>query len=144
MKDDARKFETARVHANELSVVWPEVQSWLEVSLAEFPSLLTTDFLRESIANNRYALWVVRFGHQSFAVAVTEIVVGKFSAINVLAMGGIDMEYWIESFTKRLEDYARECNCSYIFEMGRKGWVRVLKPLGWTEGPVAMVRKVPS
>lgn len=146
MKDDIRKFETNPVATSRLAVVWPEVSGWLQASLDEFPTLLVVDDLRDGLLHHRYTLWTVSFGHQTHAAAVTEIVHGKFSIVNILAMGGPPndsaMESWVESFTSRMVDFARKANCHYVVEMGRKGWTRVLKPLGWEEGPIAMIRKV--
>jgi hypothetical protein len=142
VRDAVRNFETVKAFKGDLVVLWPKIEPWLKAALDEFPALLTTDDFKEGIESTRFDLWLVRWNADPVAAAVTEIVHGAHSMVNILAMGGVDMEYWVESFTNVMVAFARDLKCHYVVEMGRPGWKRVLKPLGWVEGPAAMMKPV--
>src|SRR5262245_35263617 len=138
-----QKFEVVPVSKTERPVVWPMVSPWLDAALKEFPSLITIESMKDHIESSAWELWVVRFGWEIQAAFVTEIVHDAGgSAVNIIAMGGKGMDYWIEPFSDRMAEFAREMHCQYVIEMGRPGWARVLRPLGWVDGPLVMIRRI--
>jgi len=138
-----RQFEVVPVGRAELPVIWQQGAAWLDATLKEYPTLITLEQMKAHIESSRWLLWAVRFGWELQALCVTEIVQGpNAKALYVVAMGGRAMEYWIEAWSERMEQHARDAHCTLIAELGRPGWARVLRPLGWIDGPLMMMRKV--
>lgn len=62
--------------------------------------------------------------------------------LDVVVLGGEGMAKWFGEWNDRLTEIAKRWRCKYIFEGGRKGWVRYLKQFGWEEAPRLMVRAI--
>lgn len=128
-------------HSHDTMLAWPLVSPWLERALDKTSSLMTVGDLLRGVRSGAIRLWLVHRSDRLVGAFATEI--GRFSngaAVNVLALGGIEMPDWIESFDEAVETYARENGCCLIVEMGRPGWKRVLSKLGWVDGPVVMMK----
>ena len=52
---------------------------------------------------------------------------------NVLALAGKDIEQWLPFVEAAVEDIARNQDAKRIEIIGRLGWKRILKPLGYRE-----------
>ena len=86
----------------------------------------------ENVLNKSMQLWVVLVSGQLKAVCVTQI--DQYKRGKVLSapiIGGEDMDKWVEALDDTLTRYAKEQGCVLLSGGGRKGWERVLKPLGW-------------
>tara|TARA_R110000744_G_C19257479_1_gene550987 strand:- start:375 stop:821 length:447 start_codon:yes stop_codon:yes gene_type:complete len=51
--------------------------------------------------------------------------------LNLMFIGGENIEAWHEELLETLERYARENDCSGLETVGRKGWERFLKKFDW-------------
>ena len=59
-------------------------------------------------------------------------------------VAGKDFHLWDEMGLSFVNKLARDEHCSHLFMTGRRGWKRRLRKLGWNEGPITMLRKVPT
>lgn len=127
--------------AKDAMAIWPQVSGWLDDALRKTHSLLTVEDLQRSVRIGTMRLWVVHRDDRVVAAFVTEIVRGgRGGAVNVMALGGVLMDNWLNDVVESLEAYSRANECKYVVEMGRPGWSRVLERLGWTEGPRLMMK----
>ncbi len=51
--------------------------------------------------------------------------------LNLLFIGGANLEGWHEELLSTLEDYAKKTGCAGMETVGRMGWKRFLKDFGW-------------
>lgn len=127
--------------AHDATFLWPHVVGWLDKALGKTGSIMSVDDLRRGVRNGAMRLWTIHRDDRLVGAFVTEIVRGgNGAALNVLALGGVDMPKWIEDFDAAVQAYAEANHCMMIVEMGRRGWTRVLDRLGWSAGPAVMVK----
>jgi hypothetical protein len=122
---------------------WTRVHRWVDQALAHEHSLIDASDVFDRVIQKRMKLWgIYEYGSLSGAM-VTQMESGsRGRALNVVALGGEGMDHWLESLLERLTQYARENECRYIFEMGRRGWLRVLDKHGWVDGPATMIKVI--
>lgn len=121
--------------------VWTQVHGWIDRALDQEHSLITAADAFESLLRKRMKLWVIYSHGVPTGAFITQIETGtRGRALNVIALGGEGMDDWIESWSEAMTIYGRECQCRYIFEMGRRGWVRVMDRYGWVDGPATMIK----
>lgn len=51
--------------------------------------------------------------------------------LNLMFIGGENIEAWHEELLETLEKYAKESDCAGLETIGRKGWERFLKKFDW-------------
>jgi len=51
--------------------------------------------------------------------------------LNLLFIGGENLEGWHRELLSTLEDYAKDHDCAGMETVGRMGWKRFLKDFGW-------------
>ncbi len=78
----------------------------------------------ERDVHNEYALlWIWWDGQKATTAMVTQ----AFTDVcTIVALGGLDRKAWLSSLEK-VEQYARQINCTRMRVIGRRGWARVLK-----------------
>lgn len=120
---------------------WTRVHDWIEQALGHEQALIGAVDVFNALINRRMTLWGIYDHDHLCAVFVTQIETGsKGRALNIIALGGTGMDDWIESFSAAVTRYARDHQCRFVFEMGRRGWLRVLDKLGWVDGPATMIK----
>lgn len=88
-------------------------------------------------------LWLVREESRITAVAVTEIVdYSLVSSLRVVLLSGRDMAKWQEPLLDRLVKFAKDEGVTRIESWGRPGFAKTLKPLGFEQAYVAMIKEI--
>ena len=124
-------------------IVWGQVSDMLDAALTKCGSMMGIDDVYRSILLKRYGLWLITLDDRVVAAYITEIVdMANGRVLNIIALGGSKMEWWVESFDEAVTSYAKANSCALIFEMGRPGWIRVLGKYGWIDGPATAIKKV--
>lgn len=83
--------------------------------------------VERAVIGGQALLWIAWDGDKIRACAVTELSwINNDKVCTIVAVGGSDPAEWM-GFIKNLENFARNEGCARIREMGRKGWVRVMK-----------------
>lgn len=114
------------VDVRELELVWPIVRDWIAAAMEYSISDTAEDWLK-LVCVGKAQLWIFKSGS-----AVTRIVPGKTSnALQVVAVGGTDMHEWIRDAVSQWESYAARNGCASIVAVGRPGWKRSFKELGF-------------
>jgi hypothetical protein len=108
----------------------------------EFALISAADVF-DRIVQRRMTLWGIYDRGRLSGAMVTQIETGsRGKALNVIALGGSDMDQWLEPLIEALTAYGKNNRCRYIFEMGRRGWLRVLDKHGWVDGPATMIKVI--
>lgn len=100
---------------------WGEAETLLEPARArgDFASVLDDDEL----------LWAVMDGDDLLACATAWLSVDGF--VEVKLIGGRDHHRWLGELDKRIGAASAEAGATRMVGMGRRGWLRSLRALGW-------------
>ena len=123
---------------------WPAARARIAAAMAECtkpPSLLSVKDVENAVRLGDASLWeVIDETGNDVASYVTEIVrASNGAAVNVMAIGGDQLEEWVEVASQALREYMTQLGCLYVFERGRPGWKRILSRHGWSDGPATMI-----
>lgn len=100
---------------------WPEAKAFLEPARARgsFPSVIDPDEV----------LFAVMDGDELLAVATAWLSVEHY--VEVKLIGGRDHRRWISELDKAIGAAAAEAGATRLIGIGRKGWGKALRRLGW-------------
>lgn len=100
---------------------WPEAEALLEPARARggFPSVIEPDEV----------LFAVTDGDDLLAVATAWLSVEKY--VEVKLIGGRDFRRWLGKLHEVIGAAARDAGATRLIAIGRGGWAKSLKPLGW-------------
>lgn len=132
----------AGVMAHQLDMVWHLVQPLLERSLAEGDGEFSLDDMYQMLVERRAQLYVLGNGSEVNTILISMIeVYPQFSALLVWAFAGVDIEA-AKEHEQVLVRFAQERGIKKIRWLGRKGFERVMKPLGYEAKYVVMSKDV--
>ena len=103
---------------------WPEAEALLEPARArgDFPACLETD----------EALYVVLDGNELLAAATAWMGRSEGEAyVEVKLVGGRDYRRWVKELDQKIGGDARDAGATRLIAIGRAGWTKSLKALGW-------------
>ena len=111
------------------TVIWPKVRQLLIPAIEGVDSGFKEEDILKRLQVANMQLWVV---NEYEAAAVTQVQqYPQFKSALIVALGGENMNEWLDEFIETVEKWASEIGCAYMEEYGRKGWERVGKPRGW-------------
>ncbi len=134
---DARPFT--------LDFWWPQVKGLIEEAVSRSKGEVSADDVLRLLMEEKFQLWLVASVEpwHLYAAAITEVVdYPRFAAIRVVALAGEDMERWKELLDARLQVFARLHGAKYLEAVGRKGFERKLKDLGYEAAYVVYYKEV--
>ena len=107
---------------------WSRCRPWIERALPYCYGTHTIEDVEQQIAEGRLQFWP----GEACAV-VTEIVeYPRLKALNFFLIGG-DLTELLEQMEPAVIAWAKALGCTRVASVGRKGWERVLKPLGYSK-----------
>jgi hypothetical protein len=100
---------------------WSEAETLLEPARArgDFPTVWEPDEL----------LWAVLDGDELLACATAWLSVERY--VEVKLVGGRDRHKWLSKLDGAIGAAAAEAGATRLTAIGRRGWLRELKRLGW-------------
>lgn len=100
---------------------WPEAEALLEPARArgDFPSCLEPDEV----------LFAVMDGNELLAAATAWLSTENY--VEVKLVGGRDYRRWIRLLDERIGAEARAAGATRLMAIGRAGWLKELKHMGW-------------
>jgi hypothetical protein len=122
---------------------WGTVDGWLQEAIDQDPfKSLGIDDIHSAVEKQEMQLWVVLTPTPKAAVITQIANYPKSKTLAVVLCGGIELSTWIGSLVDVLRRFAKHHDCQSVACNGRKGWVRVLKDLGWREVAVTVALEV--
>lgn len=121
---------------------WAECKPMLEDALRYANDEFSIDDVYEWISRGEMQLWAI-VTEGIIAAATTEIVTyPRKKILRVTLLGGKDMNIWLDTLIKSLEEYGSIVGADSMEAVGRKGWIRVLGGMGWKEQSVIMDKEI--
>jgi len=100
--------------------LWPGIYTMLEPA-AKLGAV--------EVLGKGHLVWIAADGGVIIGAATTRLLMdGGAELINV---GGVRAKDWAKPLEDVICQWARACGCETIVSRGRKGWVRIVVPLGW-------------
>ena len=113
--------------------VWPVVEPMIKSALALLNGRYSSVDIFIAIKSGEQTLWVAFDEDKKVKGCCTVEIVQypgmKCCNINVIAGEGVND--WLEDSFKLISKYAKEYGCERMEGMGRPGWIKPLKKLGW-------------
>lgn len=132
------------VPTSELRTIWATVAPLLSPAVARSGGRVTMATLFSALSERRSVLWVAYPEDRTIRAAfVTRV--AQYPARRMLVVdcaGGSGMRGWVSDVQSTFRRYAVDENCTGVEMYGRPGWLRVLKPYGWSQPAVLMEASV--
>jgi hypothetical protein len=113
---------------------WPEAEAMLE-------GARDYDNDRKPILRPHFTVWAVLDGDELLAAATARLA-GELCEI--VLCGGRDHRRWVRQLSERIGSAAAEAGATQIAIIGRAGWAKSLKALGWAsegDGRIRVFRR---
>lgn len=129
----------------ELADRWHEIKSWVNESLVHGTGDVTAHGLFLECLSNVSQCWILEDNdkHELQGVAITRIL--HYATYSECVIVATTCNEWFKIGPKILEDiegFAKEMNCKYTSVYGRRGWSRVLKPMGYKEPYITLMKEL--
>ena len=115
-------------------VIFPKVKQYLDKAAKLSGGRLSIEEIENNVFNKEHQLWIAFNDVEIVAAADTEII--QYSKIKTLVghfIGGKDLESWKQPIVDAMAAFGKTEGCDRIEFMGRRGWGKPLKKIGWKE-----------
>lgn len=131
------------VQPNAVNQVWSDIRPWI-IHLIEEDDSIDELGVVENLMNGQLQLWIVKDVSRGIiqSVLITKVEIRlKRQVCTIHFLGGKDMDSWIHLLPD-LESWAKHIGCGAIDLVGRPGWSRRLKEVGFTLTDVVMEKRL--
>ena len=87
---------------------------------------------RECVFSGSGQLWAVISDNRPIAAAITQV---REKRCLIWQIAGRSMSEWASIFVRTVAAWARSVGCESLYGAGRKGWARVVEPMGFRRIP---------
>jgi hypothetical protein len=125
------------VPLSHLARAWPDLWPLLEPALRRSPDKPAAcadveGWLLARLLAHDAQLWAVYAGSKPVAAIVTEVQDGEGQRRCLLwLIGGSRARDWADDLLALVESWARSLGCTALWGSGRRGWARIVEPLGF-------------
>jgi hypothetical protein len=137
-------IEIAAIKPSLIPLVWDVVTPYLVAPIGHSNGELSLDNMYERMIKGELLLLTIAENKNIMAVVTLEkreFATGK-NILNVTTAGGSDAHLWIEQLDEVLNNLAKDYDCQEIYIVGRDGWVRLLKDIGYGKIHTVVSKKV--
>jgi len=134
MRDMVSTLMVSSVPVGVVHIVWPDAIRHLQRAIDAGRNRYRSVDLLDDILKSNVGLWMVMDGEKSVAAYTTRVIQypSGVKGLMVDLLGGDGMDEWLPLVVDKLKLYASDMKCGHIELVGRNGWLRALKPLGWS------------
>lgn len=114
-------------------VVWDRVQPFLAAAILESNGELTEESVYADLASGATILVIIYLDKEIVGAAALrkKTFDSGINTLSVFLLGGKDMNSWIKDAYGVAVQIAKHLDCQSIYCIGRDGWVKVLKDIGF-------------
>ena len=126
------------VHPDLVNHCWDDASGFLERAAEESSGRYSVSSIRQEIDNGRQQLWILFEGEDKMIAALTTMVVSYplKRVLSVAFCGSNDESNWYRNREIIIDSFRRwavDRGCNGVEVVGRAGWERVLRPLGFSK-----------
>ena len=133
---DTDNIVIAAVPQTMIELIWDRVVPQLEKPIALAHGEVTIESIKERLLEGDVLLITVSRGTEIIAVNTVEVRISEsgLRSLFIPLIGGTEMDEWMDRFLRIVKALAKDYNCTELRGLAaRKGWMRKLEPLGWSE-----------
>jgi hypothetical protein len=127
------QITVAAIQPNMVEIIWPRVEAMIAMAIEHSNGELSLESMKRQIMKGEMLLLVVY--EADIIVASLTLERRDFdsglSVLNVTTAGGADLHIWMKDVLAVLEGLAEEQGCTELYIVGRPGWQRALKKIGF-------------
>lgn len=119
---------------NDLIAHWDEIEPFVSAAVDESNGELTAESVKARVEIGEIAIATV-FSDDTLVAAISFDIVefdSGLRVINIQCAGGTMMHQWFEQVEAIANNLAKHHNCTKIYIIGRQGWARQMKGLGYS------------
>lgn len=122
----------------QIDTVWDKASGLIEKSL-QLSGRHDKEDIHEGLVAGRFQLWIAAVDGKIVAACISGLVpYPKRPMLNVLFLGGTQMDKWLADLIDKLKRFAVHNELNGIEFAGRKGWLRALDKFGFQDKAVLM------
>lgn len=127
-----------------VEIMWPKIVKFVDMACEYSNGELNSDIILKDVLGDRLRLIIMR--NEKDIVAVMTLKIEQFETgkkvLTALTVGGSDIDSWVNEIDGALNSIAKEQDCSEMYIVGRAGWVRKLKSIGYDKVHTVLAKKV--
>ncbi|MCK5602532.1 hypothetical protein KAR91_11700 [Candidatus Pacearchaeota archaeon] len=129
------KVGVTGIHADDIDRIWDRVQPMIEVAVDKS---MNADDIYGFLKNRDMQLWVTFRDSEILSACTTEIIIYPQSRrLRVVTLGG----EWCKELQELIEEFVKAKGIDAMEIVGRKGWTRRLKPFGYEQTAVVLIKE---
>lgn len=118
---------------------WHQYKGYIQRALDKSCGELAIQDIYQRVDDGRMGLLDI---HGKAACVIEFMDYPQITALRVVALGGEDMDEWLDELQDFLYRWAEENHMDRIEHNGRKGWIKTLKDYGYKERYTFMTRDI--
>lgn len=133
MSEVKEELKVAAITKEMIPIMWPLVEEKLSRAVAHSNGELSSDQVMKDMMSGKMLLITVSNDEgivAALALEQRDFPTGK-RILNITLAGGSDSAEWIEQIDDITQKLAKDYKCDEVYIIGRKGWVRALKSIGY-------------
>lgn len=131
-------------HPDDIIHHWDEIEPFVQLAVNESNGELTTGIIKGKIELRELALATVYDEDELIAVVSFDIIDfdSGLKVLNIQCAGGSQLHDWMERIDSIANDLAKQHDCTKVYVIGRAGWTRKLKHIGYSIAHTVLSREV--
>ena len=120
-------------HPDHIIYHWDEIEPFIKLACDESNGELTPDVVKSKVEMHKIVIAVVYDDDKLVAAISFDIIdfESGIRALNIQCAGGDILDEWFEQIEAIANSLAKEHGCKNIYIIGRAGWARKMKGLGY-------------
>ena len=112
---------------------WPSVAPFLQDAVDASAGEMSLESIKRRIEDETTIAICMTEEDGLYAVGILEKVTfpSSKSVLGISCLGGVELDRWVNELDKAVTNIAREQDCTEVRIIGRPGWLKALKELGW-------------
>lgn len=127
-----------------LDAVWPEVEPYFQLAVDESNGEIDIKSIKSKVLKKE--LLVATIFEDGDLIAVCSFEITNFESgkrvLSIHTAGGSKQELWVKKIDEMASELAKMHNCSHVYIIGRKGWEKIMKPLGYNHTNTIIAKEV--
>lgn len=122
---------------------WPVIRRHVTSAVDKFPGVESVEQVKDRLFMGAYIALEIRDELDNLGAAVLGFGANDdLRQLNILFIGGENMELWIEQLDRKIVELAKDWSCNQIVCTGRHGWKKTVTPLGYKLKTMTFVKEL--
>lgn len=134
----------AYVKPEMVDMIWPQVENMVELAVAESNDECSADEIKFKLEQSIMLMATITIDNKIVAALTfdTRVFDSGKKVLLIITAGGTLLSEWMDAVDKVTTELAKRQGCSELYIIGRKGWLRTLKDIGYTHVHTVLSKKV--